>query len=107
LIVVAHEDGFNPASAGLSIGTPTEIAPPFGGLSESALVGHGGITPLASCTRFPATASVLARINSVAPWWGWIESAYRVALLLAVAGGKVVSRDSSSGDTALNIPLPA
>jgi hypothetical protein len=51
-------------------------------------VGHGGITPLASCTQVPRDGIVLARINSVTPWWGRIESASNWPQYRSVGGPK-------------------
>jgi hypothetical protein len=62
---------------------------------------------VASCAHVSATASVLAQINSVTQL-GAMESAYRVALLLAVSGDQRGSREECViFGMLVNIPTPA
>jgi len=56
---------------------PTERAPHAQGLVIPHWWGMAASRRWQAVPRFPATASVLARTNSVTPWWGRIESAYQ------------------------------
>ena len=56
---------------------PTERAPHAQGLVIPHWWGMAASRRWQAVPRFPATAPVLARINSVTPWWGRIESAYQ------------------------------
>jgi hypothetical protein len=67
-------------------------SPAVAGLSNSALVGHGGITPLASCTQVPRDGIRAGSDQFRHAMVGADRvSLSRVALLLAVAGDQHVS----------------
>jgi hypothetical protein len=88
LIIVLHSNVLNPASAGLFYwACRREKAPLLAGLSESALVGHGGITPLASCTQGPRDGIRAGSDQFRHAMVGADRvSLSKAALLLAVAG---------------------
>ena len=78
------------------------------GLSESALVGHGGITPLASCTQVPRDGIRAGSDQFRHAMVGADRvSLSRVALLLAVAGDQHVSAEACVIGALVSILRPA
>jgi hypothetical protein len=92
LIFVLQFGRLQPRFGGVVYWHANRNSPASAGLSESALVGHGGITPLASCTQVPRDGIRAGSDQFRHAMVGADRvSLSRVALLLAVAGDQHVS----------------